>query len=117
MKPSKPIMLSRASIGLAVRVAREAADLTLQQMSEATGMSIANVSRSENGLRDLAFSEVVAITHASRMSIDVFLQLVTTYERGGAVSTRHAKLIAVKAELKADSAARVAAARALIKAK
>jgi transcriptional regulator with XRE-family HTH domain len=76
--------LSRTSVGLAVRAAREAARLTLQDLSEATGLTVASLSRSENGQRDMAYAEVMAIADALKIDPEAFRTLAETFERSGA---------------------------------
>ena len=76
--------LSRASVGLAVRAAREAARLTLNDLAPMAGMTITSLSRSENGLRDIEFAEVVAIANAAKIDIETLRTLAETFERAGA---------------------------------
>ncbi len=89
--------LSRASVGLAVRAAREAASLTLSDLAGAVGMTTASLSRSENGLRDLEFAEVVAIAEAVRIDVEWIQSLAETYER-----TDAGKKLRRKSELTED---------------
>ncbi len=76
--------ISRTTLGLAVRAAREAAKLTLTDLSEITKISVSALSRSENGLRDLEFAEAIAIAAATRIELDTLHALAATYERDGA---------------------------------
>lgn len=79
--------LSRISVGLAVRAAREAARLTLGDLAQKTGTTATSLSRSENGLRDVEFSEVVAIANAVGIGLETFRTLAETFENAGAAST------------------------------
>ena len=76
--------LSREALGLAVRAAREAADFTLGDLAGVAGMTVPSLSRSENGLRDLEFAEVVAIADAVKIDVEWIRALAETYERAGA---------------------------------
>jgi transcriptional regulator with XRE-family HTH domain len=76
--------LSRTSVGLAVRAAREAAKLTLTDLSGETNISVAALSRSENGLRDIEFAEAVSIAAATHIDVETLRTLAATFEREGA---------------------------------
>lgn len=78
--------LSRTSIGLAVRAARDAARLTLKDLAEPAGMTISSLSRSENGERDMTFAEITAIAAAVHIGIEDLRTLAETFERDGAAS-------------------------------
>lgn len=79
--------LSRASVGLAVRAARDAAQLTLNDLANMTGITLASLSRSENGLRDIEFAEAVAIANAAKIDVETLRTLAETFERAGAAKT------------------------------
>lgn len=89
--------LSRASVGLAVRAAREAAQLTLNDLAPLAGMTTTSLSRSENGLRDIEFAEAVAIANAVKIEVETLRTLAETFERAGA-----AKKAQKKSDLKDD---------------
>lgn len=76
--------LSRVSVGLAIRSAREAAKLTLNDLAPAVGMTVSSLSRSETGQRDLEFAEVVALAAAFKVDLEHLRTLAETFERGGA---------------------------------
>ena len=78
--------LSRASLGLAVRAAREAAGYTLVDLAGATNLSVASLSRTENGLRDVEFAEVVAIAEAVKIDVEMLRSLAEAFERAGATT-------------------------------
>ena len=78
--------LSRTSIGLAVRAARNAAGLTLKDLAVPAGMTISSLSRSENGERDMTFAEMTAIAAKVGIGIEDFRTLAETFERDGAAS-------------------------------
>lgn len=78
--------LSRASIGLAVRAAREAAALTLNDLAGLTGLTQSTLSRTELGERDVAFAEVLAIAKAVKIDLEALLTLAETFERDGAAT-------------------------------
>ena len=75
--------LSRASVGLAVRAAREAAGMTLGDLAGAAGMTATSLSRSENALRDIEFAEIVAIADAVKIDVETIRSLAETFERAG----------------------------------
>lgn len=75
--------LSRASVGLAVRAARESARLTLNDLAQMTGITAASLSRSENGLRDIEFVEAVAIATAVKIEVETLRTFAETYELAG----------------------------------
>jgi transcriptional regulator with XRE-family HTH domain len=83
--------LSRISVGLAVRSAREAAELTLNDLAKLTGMTVPSLSRSENGLRDLEFAEVVAIANAVKLNLETVRSLAETFEYAGSAETARKK--------------------------
>lgn len=83
--------LSRASVGLAVRAVREAARLTLDDLSHRTGISVPSLSRSENGLRDTDFSEMVSIAAAVGLELETLRTLAETFEYAGVASTAKKK--------------------------
>jgi transcriptional regulator with XRE-family HTH domain len=83
--------LSRTSVGLAVRAAREAAGLTLKDLAGTTGITTSSLSRSENGERDLAFTEVLAIAEALRVDAETLRTLAETFERAGAPEKQSAR--------------------------
>lgn len=76
--------LSRASVGLAVRAAREAAGLTLQDLAGITGLHASRLSRTESGLRDIQFTEFEAVAAAVKISAEELRTLAETLERDGA---------------------------------
>lgn len=76
--------LSRASVGLAIRAAREAAGLTLKDLAGSTGLTLSSLSRSETGQRDTEFAELVSISDAVRISVEDLRTLAETCERQGA---------------------------------
>lgn len=80
--------LSRTSVGLAVRAAREAAGLTLNDLSGITGITVSSLSRSETGQRDLAYTEVLAIAAAVKIDGETLRTLAETFERAGVEKTQ-----------------------------
>ena len=83
--------LSRASLGLAVRAAREAAGLTLNDLVGMTGLTQSTLSRSELGERDIAFTELLAIADAVKVDLEDLRTLAETFEREGAAEKHAAK--------------------------
>jgi|GEM_PF-5007669 len=81
--------LSRISVGLAVRAAREAAGLTLNDLAGITGITLSSLSRSETGQRDLAFTEVLAISDGLKVDPETLRSLAETFERAGVTKTQH----------------------------
>ncbi len=75
--------LTRVSLGMAVRTAREAAKLTLNDLAIATGLTQSSLSRSEIGQRDLAFTEVLAIAEVLKIEVSQLRDLAETFERDG----------------------------------
>lgn len=75
--------LTRVSLGMAVRTAREAAKLTLNDLAVATGLTQSSLSRSEIGQRDLAFTEVLAIAEVLNIGVSELRDLAETFERSG----------------------------------
>ena len=71
-------------MGLAVRAAREAAGLTLKDLSGITGLTPSGLSRTESGLRDIEFNEFIAVADAVQVSVDELRTLAETMEREGA---------------------------------
>lgn len=82
--------ISRTSVGLALRAAREAAGLTIKDLAGVTALSESSLSRSENGLRDLAYTEVLTIAAALRIDAETFRQLAETFERADVAGKRDA---------------------------
>lgn len=76
--------LSRAAVGQAVSAVRQAAGLTLQELAKLTGIGISSLSRTEAGLRDASFAELVAIAGAVHLSVDTLQTLAQGIERQGA---------------------------------
>lgn len=83
--------LSNTSIGLAVHAARDAAKLTLTDLSSLSGLPTSSLSRVENGLRGLDFSEAVVIADALKVSVGALQSLAETFEREGAVEKAQSK--------------------------
>ena len=75
--------LSRASVGLAVRAAREAAGLTLNDVAGMTGMTQSTLSRTELGERDLAYTEILGIAEVAKIDVEALRTLAETFERDG----------------------------------
>lgn len=90
--------LSRTSVGLAVRAAREAAGLTLNDLAGMVQMTTSSLSRTETGQRDLTFSEVAAIATAVQLGVEDFRTLAETYERDG-TSSKHEAMSQLKRDL------------------
>lgn len=82
------MQISRIALGMAVRAVRDAAKLTLNDLAVATGMTSSSLSRSETGLRDLTFAEVLAIATAVKIDVDTLRSMAETFERAGAEKTR-----------------------------
>lgn len=80
--------LSRTSLGLAVRAARKAANMTAESLSEASGIDRSALSRTENGLRSLEFSEAVTIAAILNIDVESLRTLAETFEREGAPAKR-----------------------------
>ncbi len=53
--------LSRDSIGSAIRIAREEAKFTLEQVAAKSGITTSTLSRTEQGERDVSFIEVLTL--------------------------------------------------------
>lgn len=83
--------LSRTSVGLAVRAARKAANITADTLSELTGIDRSSLSRTENGKRSLEFDEAVTIAAHLHIDVEALRTLAETFEREGATSKRHAQ--------------------------
>jgi transcriptional regulator with XRE-family HTH domain len=83
--------LSRTSLGLAVRTAREAARLTPAQLVDLAGIDRSALSRVENGIRALEFSEAVAIAEAVGIDVERLRTLAETFEREGVHEKRVAQ--------------------------
>lgn len=76
--------LSRAAVGQAVSAARQAAGLTLKDLAGVTGINISSLSRTESGLRDASFTELVAIASAAQLNVETLCTLAENCERQGA---------------------------------
>jgi len=76
--------LTRTSLGLAVRAARDQAKLTLSDLSAQTGIPTSTLSKTENGLRALEFNEALAIANVCKIDVEVLRTLAETFEREGA---------------------------------
>lgn len=83
--------LSKISMGMAVRCMRDTAKLTLSQLSEATGIPVSSLSRTENGLRALDFAEAVAICEAVGLDVGALRLLAETFEREGVAEKQRAQ--------------------------
>lgn len=77
--------ISRTSIGLAVKAARQAAHLSLSELAQKTEINISSLSRVESGLRALDFSEAIVLAKELRVNLDHFKDLAKTYEENGTV--------------------------------
>lgn len=80
--------LTRTSVGLAVRAAREAAGFTLNDLAGMTGITLSTISRSETGQRDLAFTEFISIAQALKIDAETLRSLAETFERAGVSETQ-----------------------------
>jgi len=75
--------ISRAALGSAVRAARDAADLSIRDLASRAGLSAAVLSRTENGERDLAYTELLAIAQAVGLRVEDLHNLAENCERQG----------------------------------
>ena len=75
---------SRAAIGVAVRSLRQVAHLTLRDLSTLGGMTEASLSRTENALRDLSFSEADVLCHCTGIPLQEFVALTLSLDARGA---------------------------------
>lgn len=75
--------ISRSSLGLALRAIREAARMTLKDLSASTGIAVSSLSRSENGQRDLEFAEVVQVCETVGLDVLAFRMLAESIEEAG----------------------------------
>lgn len=83
--------ISRLSIGMAMKSAREAAGMTLADISSRCGISISALSRSENGQRDIDFAEAVEFSRAVAIELDQLIDLAETFENAGVLDKLSAK--------------------------
>jgi len=83
MNAGEKLKISRTSVGLAVRAARQAARLSLLDISKKTGISISALSRIETGLRSLDFIEASMLAHELNVDLEHFKDLAVTYEKNG----------------------------------
>jgi transcriptional regulator with XRE-family HTH domain len=75
--------ISRTSVGLAVRAARNAASLSLSDTSAKTKISVSALSRIENGLRSLEFIEASQLANTLNVTLDHFCLLAAAIEKDG----------------------------------
>jgi transcriptional regulator with XRE-family HTH domain len=75
--------LSRRSVGLALRCARSAAELSASDLAVLVDMSASSLSRTESGQRDLEFTEALAVARVLGVPVSAFQDLVETFEREG----------------------------------
>lgn len=92
--------LSRASVGLAIQAARNAAKLTLSDLSAQTGIATSMLSRTESGQRAIEFAEAVSIASVLKISVDDLRTLAETFEREGAAQ-KQAAMNKLQADLNA----------------
>jgi transcriptional regulator with XRE-family HTH domain len=83
MTPAR-MKLSRTSVGLAVRAARAAARLTLKDLAGLTGIVLSTLSRTENGERDLAWTELLLVAEAVKIDPSRLHDLARNIEEKGA---------------------------------
>lgn len=76
--------LTSTSIGLAVRAGRSTKKMTLGDLSACTGIGVSALSRVENGLRSLEFTEAVAVAAAFKIDLEHLRTLAETFEAEGA---------------------------------
>jgi transcriptional regulator with XRE-family HTH domain len=82
--------LSRTSLGIAVKTARELQKMTLKDLAVAADLKEYSLSRSENGLRDLEFAEVVAIAQVLHVELAWIINLAENLDRSGVLeATAH----------------------------
>lgn len=81
--------LTRESVGLAIRTAREQAGLTLRDLAGVTGISHALLGRTELGERDVGYLELLDIAAALKVDEPVLRELAQTFERDGLAARRH----------------------------
>ena len=75
--------ISRSSMGLAVRAARDAARLTLSDLSAKTGIPVSTLSRTETGQRAIEFVEAIKIAEAVHLVVNELRTLAETIEGEG----------------------------------
>lgn len=94
------MILSRLSIGMAIKVARERRNMTLQAVADAAVIiNMTTLSRSENGLRDLSFVEVVAIARVTKVDLAWIAKLAETLDRSAELQTMTRKVREASAQL------------------
>ena len=82
------LKLSRTSVGLAIRAAREAAGLTLKDLAATSGVSFSLLSRTELGERDVAYLEVLTIIETLKIDESQLREYAKTFEREGLPANR-----------------------------
>ena len=75
---------------MAVKFAREKAGLTASDLAGQVGIDRSALSRVENGVRSLDFSEAVAIATAVKIDVEALRTYAETFEREGVDSKRTA---------------------------
>lgn len=79
-----PLQLSDTAIGMAIRTARIAANLTLKQLADQTTLSnTSSLSRGENGLRSITLSEFVEICSVTGVSVDKLITIARSFDQQG----------------------------------
>lgn len=84
--------ITRISIGLAVKAAREALKLTANDLSKQAGISTSSLSRTENGFRGFDLEEAVAISEALGIKVQALVDLANEFEISGAAEERAATI-------------------------
>lgn len=76
--------ISRTAVGLALRSARLAANMTAADLASRTALSASSISRTESGKRDLAFLEALAVSKVLGIEVSLLQDLAENFEREGA---------------------------------
>jgi transcriptional regulator with XRE-family HTH domain len=94
---SHSLELTRESIGLAIRTARQAMGYSLREMSELTGIAHAMLSRTELGERDVGYVELLVILGALETDELTLREYADAFARDGMAGVRE-NLRALKRE-------------------
>jgi transcriptional regulator with XRE-family HTH domain len=78
--------LSRISLGMALRTAREAVKVTANDLARQVGMTPSAISRTENGLRALELSEAARIAPVLGTTVEGLLTVAKRLEESGLAS-------------------------------
>lgn len=100
--PPGKTVLDKSELGLRLRTARQALNLTLAELAELSQVSVASISKAERGLLALSYEKFAALAAALKLDLSMLFgdaaDAPSGFEAGSAVVTRSEEVVEYKSE-------------------